>query len=1105
MQFCWLQPEQRPMAEEVHLLLNYLCAKGTSEAEEDFEKRWNSLRPSLGTSSSQRSPTASEVASSTSSFPLLEHFSTADSFQSENGDDILTVTETSHGLNFEYKWEQASAEQPYISSSASGPLGKSNPHYQDIYYPLSSSAGSCQGEGLTLGVSPSYYESDHPGVVPVLSAHSPSVSSEYYIRIEEPVECKINLEEGTLDYSPGIEASNSCFSTSHIKSPTEPNTNTYWSAARDSKSNAYDSFSSPTIALTLEPLQRGGQNPLESVDQSSQYFSPSDRDGQHCEQSESAELEAHLKRGQPPDSYLGSGSHHYTGIQVSPHGVSVSLSSPSLGHCDPYLEASQRTAEKSMASENYYDMMGNLQKSMCRPQYMSINVEAGDGLLVGVADPEDDNSLFAESEATNWTSNHSANNNSLNCDGRQSRGFHDTYLDLHHTTPSSRVPSSMPRTVATWDNSTNNPSYTFKTHSYMETTGIKSSTVSIPHGDSECGSYIRLCCEERKEVDTSTKVHSAPEKHQIIHPAQKNAPHLHGRENTIQLPVGGYTSSSPASLQTEIAMTQEEMLTNRSTSPAQDISLRSEGPTALSGKKIPCPKVLSECVFEYSHTGDSCCSSISLVDINDCSDDDITDITSGVFPDSPVDYAEVGDVNLIQRPLHREVQGHDIEDLASSGSPSEAFIPDGYHMSIPPKSLDSGYDTENNESPEFIMKDLEGKPVLSTSVESECEMVLQMDLEEDVSGAVLTPTCNSNLELTSLGNGNQYRDSAYFSDYDAENDKSPCEDRNSFFDNQVEDEVFGDKPSKDISLRKLGREGGCPMSERKEQYRFASLTDSADDAKLSGRQLCLERKNMEPNLGSSHASAPGITMLSPFPPEMGGCLTKETAPDDGLGLESEHSGEDPASECCSNTASEGSSTTQEATAMEDQASGDTRDFSSADSLGSDSTILEFSREIVEGTEAKDCENSEDDCQMDGEDEEREGVKGKEEGGKIEQALLRVKRDTSLDNILPALPEDLDIPAPLGNSEEVDEEDSDDSDESDEELRSYNVQEQSEESEEEFTTVPVVVSERSSARHLRSLLKMPSLLTQSFCDELEHKKKAVSFFDDVTVFLFDQVS
>uniref|UniRef100_A0A8B9JUI7 non-specific serine/threonine protein kinase n=1 Tax=Astyanax mexicanus TaxID=7994 RepID=A0A8B9JUI7_ASTMX len=922
MQFCWLQPEQRPVAEEVHLLLNYLCAKGTSETEEDFEKRWNSLRPSLGSSGSHRTPTASEVASSTSSFPLLEHFSTADGFQSENGDDILTVTETSHGLNFEYKWEQARAEQPYFS--------------------------------------PSYYESDHPGVVPVLSAHSPSVSSEYYIRIEEPVECNINLEEGTLDYSPGVEASSRCCSTNDLKSPTEAQTNTYWSAAKDSKNSANDSDGSPPISLTLEPVHRETLSPLESVGQSTQYFSPSDRDRFHCEQSVLTE------------THLGSGNCHYTGVQESPHGVSWSLSSPSLGHCDPYLEASQRTAEKSMANETYYDMMGNLQKHVVRPHHMSIDVEAGDGLLMGAADPEDDNNLFADNEVTNWTSNHSANNNSLNADGRQSRGFHDTYLDLHHTTPSSHIQNSRPRTISTTaarDNSstTSIPFQTLNPQSYLEATGNNSSTIDIPYADSECGSYIRLCCEDSREVESSAKFPSAQENYQIIHPAQKSKPHLHVRENPVHLPVGGYTSTSAAvSLSAETAMIQQELFTDRSTSPAQDITLRPEGPTAFNGKKIsPCSKALSESVSECIHTGDSWvepgCSSISLVDIDDCSDEDITDLTAGMFPDSPVDYAEVGEVNLAQ-----SCDSENIIDLASSSSPSEAFSPDAYHMSIHPKSLDSGYDTENNESPEFVLKDLDGMPVLSTSVESECEMVLQMDLE-DVEDVVVTPACKGKLQLTSLGERNQYRDSAYFSDYDAENDKSPCDGGSAFFDNQVEDEVFGQKPTKDTALRKTGKERGFPVT------------------------------------------------------------------------------------------SEGSSTTQEATAMEDQANGSTKDFSSAESLGSDSTIVE------------------------------------------------VKRDSSLDNILPALPEDLDIPAPLGNGEEADEDDTDDSDESDEELRSYSVQDQDEESEEEFTTVPVVVSDRSSARHLRSLLKMPTLLTQSFCDELEPKKKAVSFFDDVTVFLFDQES
>ncbi|KAG7235093.1 hypothetical protein INR49_003226 [Caranx melampygus] len=97
-----------------------------------------------------------------------------------------------------------------------------------------------------------------------------------------------------------------------------------------------------------------------------------------------------------------------------------------------------------------------------------------------------------------------------------------------------------------------------------------------------------------------------------------------------------------------------------------------------------------------------------------------------------------------------------------------------------------------------------------------------------------------------------------------------------------------------------------------------------------------------------------------------------------------------------------------------------------------------------------------------------------------------------------------------DGEEADEEDgdTDDSDESDEELRSYSVQEQSggEDSEDECHPVPIVVSDDSEAHKLRSLLKKPALLTtESLQEELDCKKKTVSFFDDVTVYLFDQES
>lgn len=1101
MQFCWLQPEQRPVVEEVHLLLSYLCAKGANEAEEDFEKRWNSLRPSLGSSSSHRTP-APEVSSSTSSsFPLLEHFSMADSFQSENGDDILTVTETSQGLNFEYKWEQARAEQPYCSSSASGPLGKNNPHYQDVYYPLSNSTGSCKGESLPLGVSPSYYESDHPGVVPVLSAHSPSVSSEYYIRIEEPVECNINLEDTNLDYSPRLEASNSSLSSTGRRSPIGSQPNTYWSAAKEPIGNDYDSDSS----LTMEPLQRRVPSSVE-IDQSEVYFSSNDRHNLQCEQSPQAGPDVNLVRGHGSDSNQqrrGSGSlcHRLEVVKESPLGVSVSLSSPSLAHCDPYLESNQRTVERSMANEAYYDMMGPLQKNVPRPHYMSIDIDAGDGLLLGrgSADPEDDEDLFSQNMLTNWNSNHSANNNSLS-DRTQPVGFQDAYLDLRHPTPSSQVGNLKSRALETSNSCTYNSIDALKDHSsYMEATE-STPTASNSHVDLEGGEYLHLSPENTQDVESSSKCHSVTES-QHIHTWQKSTAHKHTKNNTSDFHVGGCSRMNPSTLPSVLVVTKENVLLETRISPVQKLKLGTDGSAGVCVKMVSCPTDLSKTVSECNHLTDSRIvpdnSTISLMEINDCSDDSMN-IPSGVLADYPLDYAEVGNIDLTHRTLQRETRSRHCEEtinLASSSSPCEAFSPDSYNTPIQPKSLDSGYDTENNESPEFILKDLEGNPALSTSVESdECDMLLQMDLDEDVDVMLLHPSV-SHLPLISHGERNQYRDSAYFSDYDMENDKSPSEGVHMFFSRQDEDDVFDLKAEKEGSKKTFGREGHSMESEK----RYDISVPKDNSAALNAKQLYLKKTN--PNLCPSPALVPMISMLSPFPPEMGGCLTKESTPDDGIGLESDHSGEDPNSECYSSTVSEGSSSTQEASGVEEQANGDTRDFSSAESLGSDSTIVEFSAEIIQEEKQEAC-NKVDNPELprEGNEEKENSVK---EGG-IDSALSQPKQDESLEKILPALPEDLDVPAPLGNGEEADEEDSEDSDESDEELRSYNVQEQSDESDEELPVVPVIVSDRSSARHLRSLLKMPSILTQSFCDELESKKKAVSFFDDVTVFLFDQV-
>ncbi|KAG8434080.1 hypothetical protein GDO86_012451 [Hymenochirus boettgeri] len=166
MQSCWLSVEQRPSVEELHLQLTYLLNECSNQTEESFEWRWNALKPS------KTSGGPLHHSEEISAFPLLDNLNNGDGFHADM-DDILTVTESSRGLNFEYMWEKAR-------------LGrwKSTSQCQN-YTP--------NNGGLTVPANP-FYDSNHqhsrqsletPSVVPVISARSPSVSSEYYIRLEE--------------------------------------------------------------------------------------------------------------------------------------------------------------------------------------------------------------------------------------------------------------------------------------------------------------------------------------------------------------------------------------------------------------------------------------------------------------------------------------------------------------------------------------------------------------------------------------------------------------------------------------------------------------------------------------------------------------------------------------------------------------------------------------------------------------------------------------------------------------------------------------------------------------------------------------------------------
>ncbi|XP_031417298.1 serine/threonine-protein kinase LMTK1 isoform X1 [Clupea harengus] len=1195
MQFCWLQADQRPNAEEVHLLLNYLCAKCASEAEEDFERRWTSMRPNTGHHSLHGAGALSlEMApSASSSFPLLEQFSVGDNYHSESGDDVLTVTETSHGLNFEYKWEQARAEQSYHHSSSTGTLGQGNPHCQEIYYPPGGIVGGCGMDGLTLGVTPSYYEPKQlhaPGTVPVLSAHSPSVSSEYYIRIEEPMDCNVDIDYTMSSYSPEFGGSNGSFLTGSGDSrecmtcPAEVKPiDSYW-AADVHKSSAYDSDNtSPALSLTMEPLlgQVSNDSPLGRPWESGHYVSYKDRDGgYYYEHSPPITMDGYII-GKPPEPLQeswGSRSLRRALRELeNPLGIPPSLDSPRHGYsADPYLETSQGSIIGKNVTGGYYDMMGSLRKTMPNSHQVSIDIESEGALFLRHRDSDseeedDEEDMFVERQAHGWSSHPNSNSASL-CRRQGSCRRQDAYMDFHYTMPTTDVEDC-------WsDEQKLAYHHPPKPIDYLEATAKDSGCVA--HGGhhplltAECNPYIYICHETAPDKVLPVECCQVVESPHFIDPltgAVVRNCYINDYEKIIGAPSEGKKENkelsadltSKANKSTQYDLTEqyveitvedssskkeesakEEIAPNESKpveitpsqiteqSPATVIQSEESPATVIQSEQSPATVIQSEPNSELSRTADSGIdrghSSVSLVEIDDCSDDDITDVTSAIFGEFPVDYVEAGDYNTSSpalKSLQKQVgtpDSMDSIDLPSTTGSSEAFSP-ASHPSSSPKAMDSGYDTENNESPEFVLKEPHesqepkafvqplGKPIISASLDEEKE-----DPEAEATSASLPASQSSEGGLTALSQDNPYRDSAYFSDYDAENEKLARD----------EEEEKGKKEECETQQVEVIEELKVNPSEehekKEEEKVHASQEESEDNDPIKNESLLpqLEIIDTEDKIS---ASTPCSTTPAHSAEEGQMKAEKECFPDEVLETETEVLGETVASEQAADQ--EGLTSTQTLSCDEvSRETGhteipevpstplDSNETNSATESNSNIKLEEYEEEreheeaevsnVASLVKLPEEHEQEDSGSPDTSSKKNQTPQTGQEQGEEVHSKISTRASSP-----PPPHSPLEGRVSPADGEEADEEDadSDDSDESDEELRTYSVQEQSEESEDENHPIPIVISDCSDAHNLRSLLKMTTLVTESSIDEPEAKKKVVSFFDDVTVYLFDQES
>ncbi|XP_073351093.1 serine/threonine-protein kinase LMTK2 [Pagrus major] len=196
LQFCWLSPDKRATAEEVHRLLIYLRMQGQKDIEEDFEQRWDALKPN---------PSTRQTTVSHSSFPILEQF--ADDALRQEIDEVLTVTETSKGLSFEYVWE--AAKHDHYEGNHGRSSMDTTLNYHSMFFPVSSEdiqAHFPDPAARAAGKESDNTSSGIPGIVPVFDAQKPLNGNEFYIQLEEQGESTVG-EDGNrgqdIDFSSG--------------------------------------------------------------------------------------------------------------------------------------------------------------------------------------------------------------------------------------------------------------------------------------------------------------------------------------------------------------------------------------------------------------------------------------------------------------------------------------------------------------------------------------------------------------------------------------------------------------------------------------------------------------------------------------------------------------------------------------------------------------------------------------------------------------------------------------------------------------------------------------------------------------------------------------
>ncbi|XP_033887391.3 serine/threonine-protein kinase LMTK2 isoform X2 [Acipenser ruthenus] len=1066
LQFCWLSPDKRATAEEVHRLLTYLRMQGQKESEDDFEQRWNALKPN---------PSNRQSTMSHSSFPILEQF--VDDGLHREMDEVLTVTETSRGLSFEYVWEAAKLDHFEDQSPSSM---DTTVNYHSMFFPVPpyekpvfSESGTVKGgdagsQGPSAGV---------PGELPVFDAHKPSVGSEYYIQLEEQGESSLEVDENQCPTGPhdnDREVHQDRHSQQYV---------VLQDIRLDESSTDVDFFyqSIDSKDSNLPESQVGSQA---SSDLESPYHTNIFRESTKSE-------DASWNRGFLELPELNVNHIQRTpGIQES--GLESGANRTERDFNSSFLGGEQETVYMESITEQPNDMR-LLNSEKLRDNYLFLKEKN----LMKDPSSSSRNSMDLRSELLDADLNSfpdncfkmdygdSLNNKDLELDGPISPLLYESVpsfskeecLDfcipdlndfLQPLVQETLLPSCSP-VIAESCSDTLQSSNSFDeecvllksskagTHFPLDSTSESADVSSSPTNGHESPLF-----RESATCDNScndAKNHSLLEGSRL---SEENVPEIVIKESAM--------STSHASNSAHIS--------NAGLENGLTKSYNNESLIRNMVKDVKSSGILSASSLMEQTNGCSSEEPLITFKTNDVSEDASSHLASAPFSDqisqdSLLDDSESTTLLTIEQSAETP-DSLDSLDVHVLVGPSENLHAVPQKLQPPYKTADSGYETENLESPEWNFQSVVKGPspietMLNTKVEqvpaslpppaiivSEVDTLMDMDVEDAESSEPQSQT-GASVELFSNANQNSYRDSAYFSDNDSEMDRKS-------------EDINGNSNSNDTTL--LTSDDSSPSVH----------TDTKNTSSV-GITACLEER-MQPSevLVSSQ-----VQKTEP---------TNNRLPEPSAEIR--------------NAVSQvldfkGNSLPELVRTMEDDLNAETK----VAIYGSDVLHIR-TPEPLPDVEARLQGSTSEPADMPAVSVHMQ--QSNSSGDKVDEKLvasnqnevLKLKEPDVEGKYLGKL-DALDLPEVAEDGIDADEED-ENSDDSDEDPQGFNLLSESSESDDDIVhPVPIVVTENDDGRDLKSLLKLtPPLAAQSTKQaESESNRRAVSFFDDVTVYLFDQ--